>query len=177
LQALAASHGAALIINDDLALALAVGARGVHWGRDDIAATVPLAAQISAAQQQAKAAGIDGFVVGVSCYNEFCRAENAALAGAGYVAFGSMFASPTKPSAATAPISLITQAKQQLQTSVVAIGGITRDNAPLVIDAGVDAIAVITDLFAVEDDQEQIARVASYQSLFASQARKLTPLL
>jgi thiamine-phosphate pyrophosphorylase len=175
IQALASANKAALIINDNLALALAVGARGVHWGRDDTVPTLPLAVQINAARQQAAAVGINDFVVGVSCYNEYSRAENAASAGADYVAFGSMFASQTKPSAATAPISLVVQAKQQLETPVVAIGGVTRDNAPLLIDAGVDAVAVITDLFSTDDDNERITRVSSYQSLFAARAHKLTP--
>jgi thiamine-phosphate pyrophosphorylase len=84
-----------------------------------------------------------------------------------------MFASPTKPSAATAPISLIVQAKRQLRTPVIAIGGITRDNAPSLIDAGVDALAVITDLFSAEDDGERISRVATYHALFKSRTRNL----
>ncbi len=167
LQTLAAAHGAALIINDDLALAISIGASGVHWGREDLARGTPLSAQINAARQRAAVAGCPpGFVVGISCYNDFDLAQHADFAGADYIAFGSMFASSTKPQAANAPISLIARAKQTFGTPVVAIGGITRDNAQRLLDAGVDALAVISDLFDADNDTERVARAKRFLEMF-----------
>jgi thiamine-phosphate pyrophosphorylase len=80
-----------------------------------------------------------------------------------YVAFGSVFPSPTKPHAVHAPLTLFTEAKQSLAIPLVAIGGITLDNAPRVIAAGADAVAVITALF---EDAEVEARARAFQSLF-----------
>jgi thiamine-phosphate pyrophosphorylase len=77
--------GVPLIINDDLALALAIGADGVHLGRDD---GDPAAAR--------RALG-PGRILGVSCYDEWARAEAGAAAGVDYLAFGAMYPSPTKP--------------------------------------------------------------------------------
>jgi thiamine-phosphate pyrophosphorylase len=93
------------------------------------------------------------------------RAETAVAAGADYIAFGAVFTSPTKPAAASAPLSLITEAKTRFgdRCAIAAIGGITLDKAPEVIAAGADLLAVITDLFDAEDIA---ARAAAYQSLF-----------
>lgn len=142
--------GAKLIVNDDLALALEIGADGVHLGRDD----GDLAA--------ARAALGPRRILGVSCYNEIARAEAAARAGADYLAFGAVFASPTRPDAAHAPLSLLTEAKR-FGLPIAAIGGITLDNADHVIEAGADMAAVITDLF---DTMDIAARAAEYQDRF-----------
>ena len=145
------ARGAWLIVNDDLPLALEIGADGVHLGRDD----GDLAA--------ARAALGAGRILGVSCYNEMARAKAAAAAGADYIAFGSVFRSPTKPQAVHAPLSLITEAKQRFGLPVAAIGGITLDNAPQVIAAGADLLAVISDLF---DPMDIGARAMDYRELF-----------
>jgi thiamine-phosphate pyrophosphorylase len=79
--------------------------------------------------------------------------------GADYVAFGSFFASPTKPAARRADRALLTRARA-LGVPVVAIGGITSTNASTLIDAGADAVAVIADVFA-HDDVMQVARSAA----------------
>ena len=80
------------------------------------------------------------------------------------MAFGAMFASPTKPQAVSAPIELLSRARDELAVPVAAIGGITAENAPLLIDAGADLLAVISDVFAAVDP---CARVAQYRSAFA----------
>ena len=144
--------GAKLIVNDDLALALEIGADGVHLGGDD--------GDIVAAR---KALGREK-ILGVSCYNELARAEAAVAAGASYVAFGSMFASQTKAEACEAPLSLLGDARR-LGVPIAAIGGITLENAPDVVAAGADMVAVITDLF---DTMDIAARAAAYQDLFVS---------
>ena len=169
LQALAASYGARLIINDNLGLALEVGAAGVHWGRDDVitSSVESLAREIDTARSKAAEAGLAApLIVGVSCYNDFARAQLATDAGADYIAFGSMFPSSTKPLAVAAPVDLITIAKQRLEIPVVAIGGITRDNAAVLIEAGVDAVAVITDLYSVVENKQIAERVRAFERLF-----------
>jgi len=140
--------GVTFIVNDDAALAAAVGADGVHLGRDD--------GEIAAL----RAKHGDAFIIGVSCYNEFARAERAVADGASYVAFGAMFSSSTKPDAVAAPIDLITRAKAELSIPVACIGGITADNAAPLVAAGADWLAVITDIYASPDAQMQAARIA-----------------
>ncbi len=145
-------HGARLVINDDLALALDIGADGAHLGRED----GDLAA--------ARAALGPGKLLGISCYDEMERAREAGRIGADYIAFGSFFASPTKPAAVRAPLTLLAEARNELGLPVCAIGGITLQNAPQLIAAGTDLLAVITDLFEAPDIQ---ARAASYNQLFS----------
>jgi thiamine-phosphate pyrophosphorylase len=139
LAALCRSRGCRFIVNDDVELALAVGADGVHVGRDD---PDPRAARERLGP---------GRLLGVSCYNEIARARAALAAGADYIAVGSMFPSSVKPGAVRAPLALIGEARAATGLPVVAIGGITLDNAPQVIAAGAAALAVISALFDAPD--------------------------
>ncbi|MBI3773229.1 MAG: thiamine phosphate synthase [Gammaproteobacteria bacterium] len=139
LLALCRRYGVPLIINDDLELALTIGADGVHLGRDD--------GDLHAARARLQPGGI----LGVSCYNDWANAVAAVRAGADYVAFGAFFPSATKPQAARATPDLIRRAKQELTIPVVAIGGITPDNGAALIDAGADMLAVITAVFDQDD--------------------------
>lgn len=132
-----------LIINDDIELACAVGATGVHIGRDD-----------GDPRTVRQRIGPDMWL-GVSCYNDLQRARDC-IGVADHVGFGSVFASPTKPQAVRAPLALFGQARA-LGLNTVGIGGIDRSNAASVIDAGADAVAIITDLFA-DPDPAQAAR-------------------
>lgn len=147
LARLCGAYGVALIVNDDLELALAVDAAGVHLGRDDG----------DLAEARAK---LPGRLLGVSCYDRPELAERAVAAGADYIAFGSVFPSPTKPEAVRAPLALFGRA---LGVPKVAIGGITLENAPQVLAAGADCLAVITDLF---DAPDVAARAQAYRRLF-----------
>ncbi|MDH3318332.1 MAG: thiamine phosphate synthase [Betaproteobacteria bacterium] len=149
LARLCRAHGVPFIINDDVELALAVDAAGVHLGRDDGA--------IAAAR-----ARLPGRLIGASCYDRLDLAERAVAAGADYIAFGSVFASPTKPGAVRAPLALFAQARA-LGVPLVAIGGITLHNAPQVLAAGADCLAVISDLF---DAPDVAARARQYGRLF-----------
>lgn len=143
-------YGVPVIINDDVELALEVGAAGVHLGRDD--------GDLAAARRR-----LGNRVLGASCYNQLEQAQAAVRAGADYVAFGSVFASSTKPQAVRAPLSLFGEAKA-LGVPLAAIGGITLESAPQVIAAGADLLAVITDLFDAPDIR---ARARAYGKLFA----------
>jgi thiamine-phosphate pyrophosphorylase len=99
-------------------------------------------------------------LLGASCYNDLRAAKAAAQAGADYIAFGSVFPSPTKPAAVRAALSLF---ENDLRIPVCAIGGITLQNAPQVIAAGADMVAVISDLFDAPDIK---GRAAAYRKLF-----------
>ena len=148
LKSLAQSRGAIFIVNDDVALAEAIRADGVHLGRDDDA--------IAAARARLGEAAI----IGASCYNSLELARSAVAAGASYVAFGAVFASGTKPGAVHAPLSLFADAAR-LGVPRVAIGGITTDNAGQVVAAGADAIAVIGGLFNGDGIAERAAALAA----------------
>ncbi|MGN6518977.1 MAG: thiamine phosphate synthase [Dokdonella sp.] len=152
LQALCARHGVPLIVNDDVDLAAAVGAAGVHLGEDD---AEPAEARARLGAQA---------IVGVSCYDSLERARHYAAAGADYLAFGAFFASPTKPHARVASPRLLREAKA-FGLPLVAIGGITHDNAHGLIDAGADAVAVISALFGARDVRAAARR---FSDLFES---------
>jgi len=141
-------HGVPLIINDDLELALEVGAEGLHLGIED--------GDLAAAR-----ARLPGRILGASCYDRLELARRAVAAGADYVAFGSVFASPTKPGAVRAPLALF---GHDLGVPKVAIGGITAQNAPQLVAAGADAVAVLSDLF---DAPDVAARAREYAKVFA----------
>jgi thiamine-phosphate pyrophosphorylase len=91
-------------------------------------------------------------ILGASCYNRLDLAVAAQQACADYVAFGACFASGTKPNAPVAPLSLFAQAKQSIRIPLVAIGGVTLENAKQAISAGADAIAVVGALFNLEEN-------------------------
>jgi thiamine-phosphate pyrophosphorylase len=127
-----------LIINDDIELAWAVGAAGVHLGQDD--------GGVAAARERLGNTAI----IGASCYDSLQRAHELAEAGADYLAFGAFHPSPTKPDARRATPELLHDAKA-LGRPLVAIGGITVDNAPPLLEAGADFLAVISGVFAAND--------------------------
>ena len=142
--------GVPLIVNDDVDLAAAIGADGVHLGEHD--------GDIDAARTRLGAAAI----IGVSCYDSIDRARQLAAAGADYLAFGAFFPSPTKPLARRAGAGLLRDAKS-LGLPLVAIGGITPDNAQPLIEAGADFVAAISGVFAAADP---FAAARRYANLF-----------
>jgi thiamine-phosphate pyrophosphorylase len=128
-----------LIINDHVDLALEVDAEGLHIGGED--------GSVAAARRQL---GPDR-ILGVSCYRRIENALEAARQGATYVAFGGFFPSSVKGGSGGAPLSILGEAKRQPGLPVVAIGGITVENAPALIAAGADSVSVITALFSAPD--------------------------
>ena len=142
LSALCGKAGAIFIINDDVELALEVDADGVHLGETD--------GDIARARKRMG----PGKLIGASCYNRLELAAPALAAGADHLAFGSVFASSTKPGAVRAPLELFGQARP-LSVPLVAIGGITTDNAASVLAAGASAVAVIGSLFDADDVEGQ----------------------
>ena len=105
-------------------------------------------------------------MIGVSCYDSLARADAAVRSGADYIAFGSFFASMVKPKAVRASVGLLSAAKLRWRVPVVAIGGITPDNARMVIDAGADAVAVIGALFDSANAATAAAVARAFVALF-----------
>lgn len=139
-----------LVINDHLDLALALDADGLHLGAED--------GLLAEARRRLAA----GKILGASCYRSLSTAIEAERAGADYVAFGGFFPSTIKTGMTTrTPLSLVQESKQRLSVPVIAIGGITTENAPLLIAAGVDGVAVITALFGAPDVRGAARRFAA----------------
>lgn len=146
-------YGVPLVVNDDPALARMVRAQGVHLGRDD--------GDLAQARQML---GPDA-IIGVSCYNDAALARQAACAGADYVAMGAVFPSATKPQAVRVTTDALAGVCAQIDVPVVAIGGITLDNAPGVLATGVRLLAVISDVF---DAVQPGIRAQAYAGLLHS---------
>ena len=157
LAALCRRHRAVFIVNDDVELAAEVNADGVHLGREDTA--------IAAARAQLGPRA----VIGASCYDDLESASTAVDAGADYLAFGSFFPSSVKPCAARPSLDVLRQARRRWSLPLVAIGGITADNAGQVIAAGADAVAVITAVFLAPDTRAAARAIAR---LFEADARR-----
>lgn len=139
LQQDCARFGKTLIVNDDPKLAQQIGAAGVHIGEHDYSV-----------EMVRRVAG-EAAVIGVSCYNRIELALDAERRGADYVAFGSFYPSKVKPHAVVATVDLLRQARTELSVPIVAIGGITQDNGAALIEAGADALAVISAVFGQSD--------------------------
>ena len=137
-------HGAQLVINDDLELALAIDGAGLHLGRDD--------GDLATARARL---GPER-VLGASCYGDLQRARDALAAGASYVAFGAMYASSSKPQAPAIGTAILGEARTAGLGPRVAIGGITLERAADTLSAGADALAVIGDVFEAPDVAQRV---------------------
>ena len=134
--------GVPCIVNDDVDMCRILNADGVHLGEKDDKI------------EDVRSILGDDAIIGSSCYNQLERAKQAQKEGANYVAFGAMFPTPTKPDAPRATLALLREAKSEIQIPIVAIGGITVNNAHDVIKTGIDAIAVITSLYEAKSIKE-----------------------
>ncbi|MDH5834523.1 thiamine phosphate synthase [Luteimonas kalidii] len=143
--------GVPLIVNDDWRLAAESGADGAHLGEDD------------GDLQAARAALGRGAILGASCYDALERARRAVDAGASYVAFGAFFPTATKATTRRASPDLL-RAAAGLGVPRVAIGGITVDNAPGLVAAGADLLAVVNGVFGASDPR---AAAQAYLQAFA----------
>ncbi|MGV8843874.1 MAG: thiamine phosphate synthase [Pseudomonas sp.] len=155
LRDLCERYGAALIINDDAELAARLGV-GLHLGQTD--------GSLGAARALLRR----GALIGVTCHASLELAEAAAREGASYLAFGRFFDSQTKPGAPAASLELLQQARARLSLPLVAIGGVTLDNAPALIGAGADLLAVVHGLFGADSAAEVKRRAQAFSDLFAS---------
>ena len=136
--------GTKFIVNDDVKFAKKIGANAVHLGKED-----------EGIKEAFEILGKDAYV-GVSCYGDINLAINAAKNGASYVAFGSVFVSPTKPNAPKCGLNVVKEAKQILNLPVCVIGGINETNIGSLSHAKPDLIAVISAIYKDDNIKENI---------------------
>ncbi|WP_167142594.1 thiamine phosphate synthase [Pseudomonas sp. OTU750018] len=153
LRELCNRYGAALIINDDAELAARLGV-GLHLGQGDGSLSVARALLGRKA------------IIGGTCHAQLELAEAAAKEGASYVAFGRFFNSNTKPGVPAADAELLTAAKAKINLPIVAIGGVTLDNAPELIAHGASMVAVVHGLFGADSAAEVEHRARAFSALF-----------
>lgn len=153
LRELCNRYGAALIINDDAELAARLGV-GLHLGQGDGSLSVARALLGRKA------------IIGGTCHAQLELAEAAAKEGASYVAFGRFFNSTTKPGAPAADAELLTAAKAKINLPIIAIGGVTLDNAPELIAHGASMVAVVHGLFGADSAAEVERRARAFSALF-----------
>lgn len=156
LKELCQRHDAQLLINDDLALASELQV-GVHLGRED--------GCLREAREQLGPQAI----IGATCQADLDYAAEAVEAGASYIAFGRFFQSETKPGAPAATPELLARARQRFSLPIVAIGGITVDRAPQLLQAGADLLAVVHGLFGAESATEVQRRARAFHTLFTNE--------
>ncbi|MBB3102537.1 thiamine phosphate synthase [Azomonas macrocytogenes] len=155
LRDLCEHYTARLIINDDVELAARLRV-GLHLGQED--------GSLPAARTQLDPDAI----IGATCHAQLELAEQAAQDGADYLAFGRFFKSRTKPDAPAASLALLTQARARFNLPIVAIGGVTQQNAGVLIANGADMLAVIHELFSVSSAAEVERRARAFSELFAT---------
>jgi thiamine-phosphate pyrophosphorylase len=152
LRPIVQAHGAAFILNDRPDLAAELGCDGVHVGQDD------------ASYADARATMGPSRIVGVTCHNSRHLAVEAAEAGADYVAFGAFFPTQTKEPKTQADIELLNWWSDVMVVPAVAIGGIIVANAPALVEAGADFLAVSAGVWEHADGPE--AAVKAFNALF-----------
>jgi len=140
LRGICVRAGVPFIVNDDLELARELDADGLHLGQDD---GDPAAARLALGPKK---------ILGISthCLAEALRAE---AAGADYLGFGALYPTHSKEVQHLPGPAGLAAVRPQVRLPIVAIGGITRDNAPAVLDAGADALAVIAAVLGTPDPE------------------------
>jgi thiamine-phosphate pyrophosphorylase len=152
LRPLVQANGTAFILNDRPDLAAELGCDGTHVGQED------------ASYAEARRALPNG-IVGVTCHDSRHLAMDAAEAGADYVAFGAFFPTQTKEPKTQADIELLRWWSEMMVVPCVAIGGITVQNAPALVEAGADFLAVSAGVWEHPEGPESAVR--SFNALFA----------
>lgn len=141
LKALCHRYGVPFLVNDRPDLAQAVGADGVHVGQEDTGLT-----------EARNLLGLNALLGGSAHTVEEALAAQAA--GADYLGCGAVFGSGTKHNVSQMPLETLTAICQAVDIPVVAIGGVSLDNLPLLADTGIAGVAVISGLFAADDKTE-----------------------
>lgn len=137
----------AFIVNDSIALAKRLGADGVHLGQDD------------GDPREARRELGPGAQIGVTCHDSRHLAMEAGEAGADYVAFGSFYPTTTKEVSHRPDLAMLGWWSSVFELPCVAIGGITPENAPPLIAAGADFLAVCSGVWnAPEGEAEAVRR-------------------
>lgn len=156
MKSMCAQYKVPFVINDDLEAAVKYGV-GVHLGQGD-------GSIVEAVERLPK-----NVLIGRSCNNSITLAEQAIADGANYVAFGAIYATDTKPEAGNIGLDTLKQAKAKFDVPICAIGGLTVENSSVVIDAGADLCAVISDILGQSLSGVSV-RTHEWADLFASKA-------
>lgn len=146
MKTLCARYGVPLIINDNVEIAIESRADGVHVGQDDT--------DVAEVRRQVG----NGMIIGASAHS-VDEARAAAAAGADYLGAGAVFGSETKKNANKLKLETLRAICGAVDIPVVAIGGITEDNALRLAGSGVAGIAVVSALFAAHDIAAAAARL------------------
>jgi thiamine-phosphate pyrophosphorylase len=154
LMPIAQKHDVAFIVNDRPDLARILRADGVHIGQDD------------APYAEAREIVGNNAIVGVTAHNSRHLAIDAAEAGADYVAFGAFYPTATKDATTSADIELLRWWAEMMTVPVVAIGGITVENARPLIEAGAEFLAVSAGVW--NHAEGPAAAVKAFNALFQS---------
>lgn len=142
LEELCKEYNAVFVLNDKVELAIELGLSGLHIGKSDHHRVKEIREKF------------DGYI-GVSCYGDIALAKEMQEVGVDYVAFGSFYVSPTKPNANIVDLNILSQAKEELNIPVCAIGGISRENIGEVMSHKPDMISLVSDIWKSEDIQAQ----------------------
>ena len=135
-----------LLINDDVDLALAVGANGVHLGQEDL----PI--------DKARALLGPERIIGGSA-RTFEQAVAVQEAGADYIGIGPIFSSPTKQVKPSLHPSILTEFRHRVRVPIFAIGGISHQNMDSVLMSGADGIACISAILTQPDIRGTVQRM------------------
>ena len=138
LSALCRRYGVPFLVNDNVDIALASGADGVHVGQEDM----------DPAQVRLRA-GKD-MLLGVSVHTVE-EAREAVRKGADYLGVGAMFPTGTKADAERVPRQILRDICAAVDVPVVAIGGLNRESIPRLSGSGVDGVALVSAIFSAED--------------------------
>ena len=139
--ALCRRYNVPFIVNDNVDIALACGADGVHVGQEDMAAG-----------DVRCRAGKD-IILGVTVHTVE-EARQAVLNGADYLGLGAVFPTGTKTDAEQMPGDMLRAICDSVELPIVAIGGINRDNLFKLSGSGVDGVALVSAIFSAEDIEE-----------------------
>jgi thiamine-phosphate pyrophosphorylase len=134
LRSITRDFEAVLVVNDHPDIALASEADGVHLGQEDL----PL-------KEARKILG--GGIIGISTHS-LAQAADAEKGGADYIGFGPVFHTVTKNAGSPKGVEMLHEVKESLRIPIVAIGGITLENLSMVLETGVDAIAVASAILS-----------------------------
>ncbi|MDP5008169.1 MAG: thiamine phosphate synthase [Glaciimonas sp.] len=139
LLALCRRYQRPFIINDYVALCLALNADGIHVGGTD-ASVAEIRAKVGTEK-----------IVGASCYGSLALAHQAQREGASYIAFGGFYPSRVKKYEVSTQADIVTQAKQEIALPNVVIGGMTAENCAPLVAAGADMVAAISSVYLSDD--------------------------
>jgi thiamine-phosphate pyrophosphorylase len=132
-----------LIVHNDVSLAKRMNANGVHFD------------EFHTSAHDARKMLRPDAIVGYTCGNNPGTVRKAGSLGADYISFCAVFPSPSVDSCEIVPLESIHQAKQMVSTPVFASGGITLENAHLVMEAGADGLAIASSILSAEDPESE----------------------